>query len=307
MSFLFKEEHLVRLCELNHFPVPKNGMILFGLRGCLPTDVDNCKFGKQHGLVTKDLNYSNPRCTLGQWLPEEKTIALFPGSTVPHRNYIKAAFSKNGVGSNQMATGYYSDYRKGMHKPGGSTAHDAFRQTEGRPMRRTSDDYDYQNDDRVEFGNPYDNLHAAWCQGVNAINYASAGCQVVVGYPKCNKPNHKNNIGPWKIFIENAYNLTQNSFPYILLEGRDAERVALNEDKKLAARLRYGSKGELVTKLQEALQKADFYEGNLDDEFKERTWRAVMDYQTFRFGPLEDDGIVGPTTADALGIKWLEK
>jgi hypothetical protein len=32
-----------------------------------------------------------------------------------------------------------------------------------------------------------------------------------------------------------------------------------------------------------------------------------MDYQSFRFGPMEDDGVVGPVTAEALGIKWLEK
>ena len=63
----------------------------------------------------------------------------------------------------------------------------------------------------------------------------------------------------------------------------------------------------LVTKLQESLKKADFYEGNIDDEFKERTWRAVMDYQTIRFGQMEDDGIVGPVTAETLKLKWLEK
>lgn len=194
MSFVFKEEHLKRLCELNFFPAPKTGMLFFGLRGCLPTDVDNCKFDNRHNLVVQNLNYINPRCTLGQWLPEKGTIALFPGSTVPNRTYISTALKNKGVGANQLATGYYFDYRKGVHKAGTATAHEAFRQTEGRPIWRTSDDYDYQNDDKVEFANPFDNLHAAWCQSINAINYASAGCQVVVGYPKCAKPNHQTNV-----------------------------------------------------------------------------------------------------------------
>ena len=307
MSFIFKEEHLKRLCELNFFPVPDDGMLFFGLRGCLPTDVDNCRFDVRHNLVINDPNYMNPRCTLGQWLPKKGTIALFPGSTVPHRTFIKSALSKRGVGANQIATGYYSDYRKGTHKAGKITAHEAFRQTEGRPIRRTSDDYDYQTDDRTEFSNPFDNLHAAWCQSINAVNYASAGCQVIVGYPKCAQPGHKNNVGPWKIFHENAYKVEQNSFPYVLLDGRDAERIAQNEDKKLSVRLRFGSKSDLVIKLQEALQKENFYEGNLDDEFGARTWRAVMDYQTARFGPLEDDGVVGPVTADTLGVEWADK
>lgn len=307
MSFTFKEKHLKRLCELNFFPVPTTGMLFFGLRGCLPTDVDNCKFADEHSLVVQNLNYTNPRCTLGQWLPEKGTIALFPGSTVPHRTYISSSITKNGVGTNQMATGYYFDYRKGTHKAGKPTGHEAFQQTEGRPIWRTGDDYDYQNDDRVEFSNPFDNLHAAWCQSTNAINYASAGCQVVVGYPKCALPNHRSNIGPWKIFHENAYKLDQRSFPYILLDGRDAEKVAENEDKKLSVRLRYGSENQLVSKLQEALRDENFYEGVTDVKFGERTWRAVMNYQSERFGPLADDGIVGPVTAAALKITWLEK
>lgn len=307
MSFEFSEEHLRRLCDLNFFPVPHDGMIFFGLRGCLPADVDDTKFAKKHSLIVKDLNYTNPRCTLGQWLPEENLIAVFPGSTAPHRSFIKTALSKNGVGANQMATGFYTDYRKGIHKAGRPTAHEAFRQTEGRPIRRTADDFDFQNDDRVEFMNPFDNFHAAWCQGVSSSSYASAGCQVVVGFPKCAKPGHAENVGPWKIFHKNAYSIAQKSFPYILLEGRDAEKAALNPSKKLSVRLRFGSKGELVTALQKALKKEGHYEGEIDDEFKERTWRAVMNYQTVRFGPLEDDGIVGPVTADALGVKWLEK
>lgn len=307
MSFTFSEADLKRLCEINCFQPATEEMVLFGFRGCLPADVDDYRFRPKHGLVTKDLNYLNPRCTLGQWLPKDGTIALFPGSTVPHRNYVATALSKSGVGANQLATGFYSDYRKGIHKAGKPTAHEAFRQTAGRPIRRTTDDQDYQNDDRVEFSNPYDNLHAAWCQGTSGLSYASAGCQVVVGYPKCDKPNYTKDVGPWKVFKENAYELAQTGFQYVLLDGKDAERVVENSGKKLSVRLRYGSKGELVADLQKALKKAGFYEGIIDDDFKERTLRAVMDYQSVRFGPLEDDGVVGPVTASALGLTWPEK
>jgi len=307
MSFLFSESDMKRLCELNYFQPQSDGMVFFGLRGCLPAEVDDWKFGASHGLVTKELNYVNPRCTLGQWRPESGTIAVFPGSTVPHSSHVRSGLDKNGAGVNQLATGFYLDYRKGTHKAGKPTAHEAFRQTEGRPIRRSRDDQDFQNDDRVEFTNPYDNLHAAWCQGIGGSKYASAGCQVVVGYPKCAQPGHTSDVGPWKTFKANAYKLPQTGFQYVLLDGRDAERVVENNGKKLSVRLRYGSKGELVADLQKGLKKAGFYEGIIDDEFKERTLRAVMDYQSFRFGPLEDDGVVGPVTAAALGIKWPEK
>ena len=307
MTFTFKEKHLKRLCELNFFPVPTIGMIFFGLRGCLPTNVDNCNFSDEHTLVVQELNYTNPRCTLGQWLPEKGTIALFPGSTVPHRNYISSSIGKNGVGTNQLSTGFYLDYRKGIHKAGKPTAHEAFRQTQGRPIRRTADDYDYQNDDKVDFINPYDDLHAAWCQSVNSINYSSAGCQVIIGYPKCPSPGHTSNIGPWKVFHDNAYGIAQQSFPYVLMEGRDAERVAESEDKNLSVRLRFGSENQLVSELQTALRDEQFYEGEIDFRFQERTWKAVMNFQTARFGPLADDGIVGPVTAEALKIRWTEQ
>ncbi len=304
MSFELKESHLKRLCDLNFFPVPADGMVFFGFRGCLPTDPDNSEFGSKHSLVLRDVNHSNPRCTLGQWLPKTKTFAVFPGSTVPHRSYITPGVGNKGVGSNRLSTGYYSDYRKGIHKAGTPTAHDAFKQTEARPIRRTGDDYDYENDDRVEFSNPYDNFHAAWCQSAQANKFASAGCQVVVGFPKCAKPNHKFSVGPWKTFVDNAYKITQTSFPYLLLDGKDAEKVVASGTNKLAVRLRFGSENKLVTNIQKALRKEGYYEGEIDESFKERTWRAVMNYQTARFGPYEDDGVVGPITAAALSVKW---
>jgi hypothetical protein len=64
--------------------------------------------------------------------------------------------------------------------------------------------------------------------GVNHDEYASAACQVIVGYPKCARREDKPDVGPWKIFKENAYGLSQESFPYVLLDGLDAQAVAQN-------------------------------------------------------------------------------
>jgi hypothetical protein len=109
--------------------------------------------------------------------------------------------------------------------------------------------------------------------------------------------------GPWKAFRENAYGITQNSFFYVLLTGHDAERV-VHAAGPSRPRLRYGSKGPLVTIVQQELKQRQFYEGVLDDDFGIRTLRAVLAFQTAEFGPSADDGIVGAQTASALGLEW---
>ncbi len=304
MHFTFSEAHLRRLLAINSFPLPADGLVFFGLRGCLPVDDDRHDFAAAHPLYLADYDHIHPRCTLGQWLPKDRTIALFPGSTVPCLRYVKRSVDRGGRGANMMMTGMYLDYRKGWHRAGKPTGHEAFRQTAGRPIRRTADDFDYDNDDRVEFTNPYDNLHAGWCMGVEATSFASAGCQVLVGYPKCSRRGNKGDAGPWKHFKANAYGLAQNSFSYVLLNGRDALKVSGKDGAPQTARLRYGSRGSLVTELQEALKGKGHYEGKVDDDFGRRTIRAVLDFQTEVFGDNEDDGIVGPLSAAALDLNW---
>lgn len=83
--------------------------------------------------------------------------------------------------------------------------------------------------------------------------------------------------------------------------GLDAQRVALGGASG-SRRHRFGSKGPLLTRLQEALQREDFYEGDLDENLGPRTLRALLAFQTARFGPRGDDGIVAPVTASALGL-----
>ncbi len=300
--FVLSEEHLLRLWRLNQFAVPTERWVFFGLRGCLPVDDDDQSFARSHTLRVEAVDYTHPRCTLGQWQPG-KGFAVFPGSTVPHRKHVEASQPQSGTGTNQLLTGCYADYRKGVHKEGTQTAHDAFQQSNELPVQRTADDLDFDADDRVEFETPFDNLHAAWSHGVNHDSYASAGCQVVVGFPQCAKLGNRPATGAWKVFQENAYALAQDSFSYVLLTGFEAERI-VHATTTPAPRLRYGSKGPLVTRVQTALKQRGHYQGVLDDDFGIGTLRAVLAFQTAQFGPRGDDGIVGKQTAAALGIEW---
>lgn len=302
MSFLIDDGLLRRLAELNSFPVPDATMVFFGLRGALPLDPDDSDFDAAHALTVENVDYLHPRCTLGQWLPADGLVAVFPGSTVPHSKFLPDAIRNGGAGVNQILTGYYDDYRKGVHKQGAPTAHDAFKQTEGRPIRRTKDDMDFEADDKTEVMNPFDNLHAGWCPSTNHTNYESMGCQVIVGFPQCAKLDNRPGTGPWAVFQRNAYKLDQHTFGYMLLDGRFAQAVAEAGDAEVPRRVRFGSDGVAVKSVQQELKSEGFFEGNVDGDFGPRTIRAVLAFQTVRFGLNSEDGVVGPQTAGALGI-----
>lgn len=293
--------HLLRLVALNSFPLPKDPMVFVGLRGMLPKDPNNQALSDSHEVELAEVTYQTPRCTLLQWLPLEGKFATYPGSTVPNIRAIRGAVPKNGVGTNQLMTGFYVDYRKGTHKAGTPNAHQAFRQSAARPIQRTADDLDYQSDDRIEWVNPGDNIHAGWC-GLDTM-HASAGCQVLVGYPKCEKRGNAPASGPWAVFQERAYALSQDRFPYILLDGGYVARLVEKGSQGLV-RLRYGSLGTLVKELQVALKARGFYEGALDGLLQARTHRAVIEFQRATFGESGVDGVVGPNTAKALGLNW---
>lgn len=302
MAFVIDDGLLRRLAEVNSFPVPNEGMVFFGLRGSLPLNPDDLDLDAAHQINVENVDYVHPRCTLGQWLPADRLLAVFPGSTVPHSKFIPAAMANGGAGVNQLLTGYYDDYRKGVHKQGSVTAHDAFKQTEGRPIRRTKDDLDFEANDMTEFMNPFDNLHAGWCPSANHTNYESMGCQVVVGFPQCAKRGNLPAAGPWAVFKQNAYELNQNNFGYMLLDGRSVLSVAEAGDSEFPIRLRYGSEGAKVKDLQRKLKSAGFFEGDVDGQFGPRTIRAVLEFQTHTFGFNSEDGVVGQQTASALGF-----
>lgn len=300
--FRLTEESLWKLWQQNQFRVPNNECVFFGLRGCLPIHEEDGSFALQHSVALAELNYRNPRCTLGQWIPG-KGFALFPGSTVPHQKYIQKAQAAGGQGANQLITGFYTDYRKGVHRSGTKTGHHAFRQEQFLPVRRTTDDLDYDPRDRIDWSQASDNLHCAWCMSLNK-DYSSAGCQVVMGYPETpwGRPDNIDQ-GHWKQFLKNAYDLAQDSFTYVLLDGRDALKAA-QADAALIPRLRYGSFGELVKLVQEALKARQYYEGKIDGDLGWRTLSAVIQFQKAKFGLDDADGVVGPITAEALGVPW---
>ena len=184
-------------------------------------------------------NYRNPRCTIGQWRPKDATVAVFPGSTVPTLGYVEKSANNQGNGCNLLLTGYYY-FEKGVHHADSPNAHQAFRQKGRRIYRRTADDAIYEPTDKVEAGEPWDNLHAAFGEGLDG-KYSSAGCHVVLGYPKCQRFEDK---GPWPAFRDEAYAIEQKVFRYILLEAAEVSEIYEKPEEGLPLRLRCGSHEE---------------------------------------------------------------
>lgn len=302
-DFQLTSDGLQRLALLNQLDLPGNNELIFiGLRGAMMSRPMEQGFAISQSFSTSDINYVNPRCTLLQWKRREGTIAAFPASTVPHVRNIKVAQTRNGMGTNCLMTGYYTDYVKGMHKAGSPSGHTAFRQNALHPILRSADDLDYDSDDRVEYQNPQDNIHCGWFHSLDSDSFASAGCQVIMGYPKCAKPGRETNTGPWKIFHQNAYNSSQEKFAYLLLTASEVMNAVARPAIPTSVTLRFGSTGALVKELQTALKVKNLYSGIIDGDYGQQTMRAVIAFQSTQFGRENTTGVADQVTAEELGI-----
>ncbi|MFN3652343.1 MAG: peptidoglycan-binding domain-containing protein [Armatimonadota bacterium] len=290
-SVRFRVGHadLERLCALNEFRLPERGVVFVGVRGALPVEGTATEWGETLELRSAAVDHLHPRCTVLQWKPAERRVAAFAGSTVPHRRYVEAARRRNGRGANQLMSGWFVDYRRGTHRAGTAGAHPAFRQTLPRPLRRTVNDHHYTAADRVEIACVGDNLHAAWCDGLDSEYYASAGCQVVVGRPLS---------GPWRRFHQEATREAQDVYPYLLIPGSELRELAAG-GLAGAERVRFGSRGPRTRRVQEALRRRGFYRGAVDGDFGPQSLRALLQFQE----PL-DTGVCEAKTAAALGAAW---
>ncbi len=299
----FSSDNLRKLLRLNFYNFSEINYLVFGIRGARPLGNEYTTFKHSHTIEKADVDYTKANCSIGIWSPVDNKIALFPGSTVPNLKYIRK--HKEGTAkANCMMTGYYSYYEKGYHYPSERSAHQALRLATNIFLRRSTNDLIFSNDDTVEVGNPSDNIHAAYCNDING-EYNSAGCQVIIGQPKCKGrgPNSQN-TSYWKAFYDIIYGRTsQQKFDYVLFRSVDAQVVSVNGNNLMQARLRFGSKGNVVLMLQAKLAAKGYYHTNQDGDFGRNTLRAVLAYQTDKFGLAEADGVVGNGTATSLGLQ----
>lgn len=287
---------LKEICNFYNFPFfSQNEIGIVAFRGCVPVDSPELThLSNTVEIKEANINYSTPRCTFIVVVGDQLMALL--GSTVPHNSYIKKSISRKGQGTNQMFFGRYVDYKKGIHNAG-PTGHQALRQTDEHPVRRSADDMDFENDDLLSIGIQYDNIHAGWNMGIDHAYYASAGCQVISGYPHCKKRNDNPSTGYWKCFENIVFATAQKDFTYILLPSSVLWRRNFDSN-----RIIFGSEGKNVMTLQEALNTHNKCHLKVDGNCGLSTFKEILKFQEKFFGPNADDGIVGPMTAKALGI-----
>lgn len=306
-DFILDYRLFERAAKRNNYPLSAAPLLFFGIRGALPIDISGTPFDTGHPMRVTDPDHLLMRCTLGQVRPSDRTLAVYPGSTVPTLKYISAAIAKGGEGTNTLMLGKYA-YIRGRHKSEQPTGHRAFLQARFFPVWRTADDADYDLDDRLDNdgGIVADNLHCAYHDNLATPGYSSAGCQVVAGRPSMPANGNLPESGPWKRFVENAYGAAQplqKEYAYYLFSGTELAMVALKADSDLAQSVRYGSEGELVKDIQKALKAKGYPLGTANGNFDRDTLEAVMRFQTTYFGKGQADGIVGSNTGVALGIE----
>jgi hypothetical protein len=277
---------LRRIFAAWNVPVPKAGLVLFAIRGALPSPAPK-GWARSVSLDVVTPDFIHMRCTIGIWNRRTGRIFVAPGSTVPHRdNVLKAAArpgKMRGRGTNQLEPGYYTDLTKGEHLQGKPQGHAALRQTEYRFYRRAHHAPPYTTRDPLFFGNPYDNLHCAWNPDPGAAGFRSSGCLVIAGWPHSPrlphlpdaKPGTNKNSGAWKTFHDLIYAAPQRTFPLLLLTGKEvAAALAPRPSTPLRARLCYGSEGDAVQTLQRKLKAKGLYKGRVNGKLGVGTYRA---------------------------------
>jgi hypothetical protein len=300
------EAHLIGLWRRSAFPIDASQLVVFGIRGCLPAPGENFDFASEHKIEFSSVNYKTMNCTLGQWQPS-RAFAVFPGSTVPFLDTVKSGIAAGGRGVNQFGPGRYPRYRAGFHKrKEGRAGHWALLQECPITIQRTADDADFDLEDRWEVGQDMgDNIHCAFHVGPQGAiansRFSSAGCQTVAGTVKKGVPGSAG--GPWAKFIASFEPGKQSETEYVLFPGAELQEMMQDQCRGKNIILRMGSQGDLVKELQHRLSAALGQVIKDDGEFGPTTFKAVIKFQTSKFGNTANDGIVDTKMATALGFE----
>ncbi|MGC3946432.1 MAG: hypothetical protein QM762_18240 [Chryseolinea sp.] len=290
---------LKQLCDTFHFPIENDPAVLFAFRGCLPSDVhqsvtkDSILFRNSDEVNRTRVNYNNPRCTIGIWDRVADKIALFPGSTLPSKDYVRRHPSS--VSSlNVLCPGCYH-LRKGIHprnergfQPHSALLMDGFGIV-GIPHvnEKTGFSSRIATYDVVR---PGDNLHAGRMEpllnvysSVLNLKYSSSGCITVVGQPaEYLQYNHRHTAwNSWTTFIESEILTNQKNFHFLLFNFDDLNATTVSKSNLI----RYGSKRHEVSEIQYLLGgivNANtgklYYSGDLHCSFSDIT---AVSYFTF--------------------------
>jgi Trypsin-like peptidase domain len=320
-TFNFGAEELELLIRANAFePLRQYGRVIFGLRGAVlvasPEDpTPQTKQLDRNMLTLRDArpNHKDLVCVIGVYDLSTGRLSGFASSTVPNRKSVNSYYSGQGSG-NMMPCGCYR-LEVGWHlmsKPDRKIPGCLIENGRQKAVLRSPKNpwYDVEAiwEDNKLHG---DNLHPA--KSEVSAKFSSWGCLVVSGnYAVGNDANRANgeHTGEWALFRQ-ALGLAQHGtgdhgkeFDVVVLTGleaavasdltkRKAEHDATEVEKHLG-RLRQGSRGERVERLQRALGTP------ASGIFDHRLTKMFADWQKAKLGWA--DGIYSPSMDAELGF-----
>jgi predicted chitinase len=302
--FDFTAADLQRLIDANAFkPEGHGGRIVFALRGARLQDKDAYENVDHLPLAEARPDHRSFNCVIGIFNTGTGKLSAFKASTVPHADYMTNYYRQvhnlppfRDTKANMLPTGCYV-FRVAVHN---GNIYPALRLTDPEKLAedgkvvvlRTTNDLTYKLDDVWDPCVPYDHLHCAY----SYQSFSSAGCLTICG------PSSE---GPWSRFQSVLKTIPRNNrIDLVLLTGREASMVASLRDSNAATlqmalgRLRPGSQGEAVRKLQERLGVA------VSGYFGWRTKDALIQQQ--KRATLVCDGIYGPRLDRVLAWSILE-
>lgn len=262
-TFELRPEDLDTLITANQFAL-RPGNIVFALRGA--GLVGGVKREDATSITVTDQrpDHRDFRCIIGVYHVDARRLSAYQASTVPNATYVRKCFADFKAGTpigkltgNILPTGCYT-LTVGTHKKGKKgeipTVLRLSTTTTGASsvlVLRSLNDVMYDRFDRFVIATPADNVHP----GQLATGFSSAGCLTMPG-----RFDGSSHTGLWRDFraalgIDGGSDGKQ--FSLVLLTGLDAglaadARMTGNGAEPLA-RLRHGSKGAAVARLQAAL------------------------------------------------------
>jgi len=268
-EFEFTARDLDLLIRANSFdPLRGAGKIIFGLRGATLLGSTASPDDRQFQIDRASLrlkearpNHHEFRCVMGVYDLATGRISGFVASTVPKRDVVYGFAVNKSPACNLLPGGCYT-YVVGPHRNKAG----CLRETENYAVVRNRNNMTYDVGDDWDDCFPADNIHPSFVDPSGSAQFSSLGCQVVKGSINSGSGAH---TGPWALFRK-SLGLTKpgtgdhgKKFSYVLLTGIEAAiAVQLREQARdtdfgavrvSLGRLRHGSKGDQVRRLEAAL------------------------------------------------------
>lgn len=270
-EFDLTPEDIETLIRFNAFAV-KDGLVVFALRGARIVGADKREQVDSVTIADQRPDHRAYKCVIGVLDRDSKKLWAYKASTVCNANAVLQGFlkAKRGVfEGNVLPTGCYT-YTVGIHRAGTNHEIRGVLRLAQDPVGastvvtlRTINDLIFDRRDFWHKCAPADNIHP----GRRNDGFSSLGCLTLPGDYRMTDKTH---TGLWSDFrvalgMDRKFKETDNGrqFSVVLLTGQDAALASRLRStgeigdrakaEEALLRIRFGSQGEAVAKLQAAL------------------------------------------------------